>query len=149
MSSTRSRTEARAQVIIEEVEQAWAIAKAQTPEPRPRVVALIWKSPYMAVGGGTFAHDMLVQSGGTNPFAHELRRYPRVDTARLAAAKPDVILLPTEPYAFGEEDRLELLDLECPAAHDGRIHVVEGELLSWYGPRMARALRVLSDLIVG
>jgi ABC-type Fe3+-hydroxamate transport system substrate-binding protein len=144
-----TRTEARAQVIIEEVEQAWAIAKAQTPEPRPRVVALIWKRPYMAVGGDTFAHDMLVQSGGTNPFAHELRRYPRVDTARLAAAQPDVILLPTEPYAFGEEDRLELLDLECPAARDGRIHVVEGELLSWYGPRMARALRVLSDLIIG
>ena len=90
-----------------------------------------------------------MQSGGTNPFAHELRRYPRVDTAGLAAAQPDVILLPTEPYAFGEEDRLELLDLECPAARDGRIHVVEGELISWYGPRMARALRVLSDLIIG
>ena len=52
-------------------------------------------------------------------------------------------------FAFAESDRLELMQLDCPAARDGRIHVIEGELLSWYGPRMARALRVLSRLIVG
>ncbi len=101
----------------------------------------------MAVGGDTFAHDMIVQSGGTNPFAVESRSYPRIDFERLAAARPEVILLPTEPYAFAEPDRLELLRLGCPAAHAGRIHILEGELLSWYGPRMARALRVLSHLI--
>ena len=87
--------------------------------------------------------------GAQNPFADRERRYPRVTESEIEEARPDVILLPTEPYAFGEEDRLELLGLDCPAARDGRIHVVEGELLSWYGPRMARALRVLSDLIIG
>ncbi len=30
-----------------------------------------------------------------------------------------------------------------------RIHVVEGELLSWYGPRMPRALRTFSRLFRG
>ena len=143
------RVEARAEPILLEVEQAWAAARALVSEPRPRVVALIWKGPYMAVGGDTFAHNMIVQSGGTNPFADAPRRYPRIDAERLAAARPDVILLPTEPYAFEEPDRLELLRLDCPAAHAGRIHILEGELLSWYGPRMGRALRVLSDLIVG
>lgn len=143
------RAEARAQPILLEVEQAWAAARGLTSEPRPRVVALIWKGPYMAVGGDTFAHDMIVQSGGTNPFADESRRYPRIDAERLAAARPEVILLPTEPYTFAEPDRLELLRLDCPAARAGRIHILEGELLSWYGPRMGRALRVLSDLILG
>ncbi len=141
------KAEARAEPILLEVEQAWAIAQERTPARRPRVAALIWKGPYMAGGGDTFAHDMIVQSGGTNPFAREPRRYPRIDTGRLVAARPEVILLPTEPYAFEEPDRLELLRLDCPAAHAGRIHILEGELLSWYGPRMARALRVLSELI--
>ena len=65
----------------------------------------------------------------------------RASTARaLEAAAPDVLLLPTEPYRFEESDRLELLELACPAARNARIHIIEGELLSWYGPRMPRAL---------
>ena len=96
-----------------------------------------------------FASDMLVQSGGTNPFVEQARRYPRIDEDQLAAARPEVILLPTEPYIFGETDRLELLSLDCPASRDGRVHIVEGELLSWYGPRMGRALRIFSELFAG
>ena len=57
------------------------------------------------------------------------------------------MLLPTEPYVFGERDRQELLRLRCPAAEGGRIHIIEGELLSWYGPRMGRALRTFSTLL--
>ncbi len=50
-------------------------------------------------------------------------------------------------YAFAESDRQELLKLDCDAARDGRIHIVEGELLSWYGPRIPEALRVFSRLL--
>jgi len=34
-----------------------------------------------------------------------------------------------------------------PAVRDGRIHLMDGKLLSWYGPRIARALDVLPDLL--
>jgi ABC-type Fe3+-hydroxamate transport system substrate-binding protein len=113
-----------------------------------RTVALIWRDPFMVVGADTFAHDLLSCCGAVNPFAGEgERRYPRVERAALEAAAPDVILLPTEPYAFGEQDRRELLELDCPAARAGRIHVVEGELLTWYGPRMARALETFAALL--
>ena len=100
----------------------------------------------MAVGGDTFSHALLIESGGRNVFAGADSRYPRIETAELEAAAPEVILLPTEPYAFCEADRAELLALDCPAARDGRVHIVEGELLSWYGPRMARALDLFSSL---
>jgi hypothetical protein len=36
---------------------------------------------------------------------------------------------------------------EMPAVRDGRIHLMDGKLLSWYGPRIARALDVLPDLL--
>ena len=103
----------------------------------------------MAVGGDTFADALVRECGGENPFGASDKRYPRVDEAALEAAAPDVLLLPTEPYAFGLADRTELLRLDCPAARSGRIHLIEGELLSWYGPRMARALRTLSQLARG
>jgi ABC-type hemin transport system substrate-binding protein len=36
-----------------------------------------------------------------------------------------------------------------PAVHERRIHLVDGKLLTWYGPRIAEALRVLPPLLAG
>lgn len=127
---------------------AAAEVRRESSEARPRVVALIWKHPFMAVGGDTYADALIRACGGVNPFAQASSRYPRIDEPALLAAEPAVVLLPSEPYAFGEADRLELEALPSPAALSGRIHLIEGELLSWYGPRMARALRTLSPLIL-
>ncbi len=142
-------SEPRAATIAVEVEDALADATAGNGDRRPTMtIALIWRDPFMAVGGDTFAHDLLVCCGAQNPFASTGgRRYPRVERRDLEAAQPEVILLPTEPYAFGERDQAELLTLDCPAARAGRVHVVEGELLSWYGPRMPRALATFAALL--
>jgi ABC-type hemin transport system substrate-binding protein len=58
-----------------------------------------------------------------------------------------VILLPDEPYAFGPRDVAELASLDVPAARDARIHLIDGTWVSWYGPRIARALQMLRRLI--
>lgn len=141
-------SEPPAEAIASQVERVLAGLEKRTAWPPVSTVALIWRDPFMVVGGDTFAHDLLRCCGASNPFADvEDRRYPRVDARALAAAAPEVILLPTEPYAFGERDRDELLALDCPAARSGRVHIVEGELLSWYGPRMPRALETFAALL--
>ncbi|MDB5005820.1 MAG: btuF, partial [Mucilaginibacter sp.] len=63
-----------------------------------RVAYFIWRKPYMAAGKNTFIDSMLQKCGLLNAF--ELERYPRVDNEMLIAAKPDVILLSSEPYPF-------------------------------------------------
>ena len=57
-----------------------------------------------------------------------------------------MILLPDEPYAFAERDRAELLKTDCAAARAGRIHLIDGTLVSWYGPRIVEAIQVLAPL---
>jgi len=59
-----------------------------------------------------------------------------------ARRRPDVVILPTEPYHFTEADKTAFAAMgnEVPAVRNRRLHIVEGELLSWYGPRLARAL---------
>jgi ABC-type Fe3+-hydroxamate transport system substrate-binding protein len=102
----------------------------------------------MSVGADTYAHDLLALCGGDNVFAgHSERRYPRVTLADVAAAAPEVVLLPDEPYRFAAADAAELAALPIPAARSGRIHVVDGTLLFWYGPRIARALEVVRTLL--
>lgn len=133
--------------IVERIALAREKVRARPSGARPRVAALIWKQPYMAIGPDSFANDLLAECGASNPFARAGRRYPHVEIHELEAARPDVILLPTEPYEFREADRRELLALDCPAAREARIHIIEGELLTWYGPRIARALFELSERI--
>ena len=59
------------------------------------------------------------RSGGDPGRSGAERRYPIVGLAEIERAAPDVILLPSEPYAFGAADRAELRGLDCPAAGAG------------------------------
>jgi len=126
------------------VEEAEALDRADgTP-----VFCPIWKDPWMTVGADTYIHDMLSLCGGRNVFADRGdRRYPIVDEAAIEAAAPAVILLPSEPYAFGEAERDGLLAGATPAARDARVHLIDGARLSWYGPRIAEAIRALVPLL--
>jgi ABC-type Fe3+-hydroxamate transport system substrate-binding protein len=112
-----------------------------------RVFCPIWRRPYMTINADTYIHDMLAVAGGANVFAGEATRYPEVTLEQVAASGVEVILLPDEPYRFR---RAHLADFApypaLPAVRDGRLHLVDGKLLSWYGPRIAEALRVLPPL---
>ena len=61
----------------------------------PLVFCPIWKDPWMAVGGTTYAHDLLEICGARNAFGtHPIGRYPKITDAEIHAAAPEVILLP-------------------------------------------------------
>jgi len=142
-----------ARAALEPVERAVAEARGRVVREarRPRVFCPIWRDPWMAVGGDTYASDLITLSGGRNVFGdgadHGDRRYPRVGIDEIVSAQPDVILLPDEPYAFGAADVRELEALDIPAARSGRIHPIDGTWVSWYGPRIAPAIRSVGLLL--
>jgi len=135
------------------VERAVEVAMLRGAEERgrrPRVFCPIWRDPWMTIGRETYIHDMIELCGGKNLFASleasTDRRYPIVTLDDVTRAQPDVILLPDEPYAFDEADRRRLSAIDCPAARDARIHLIDGTLVSWYGPRIVEAIRVLARI---
>jgi len=127
-----------------------ALERAEASRPRRPVPCFcpIWRDPWMTIGGDTYAHDLLRLCGAHNPFAAiGGRRYPRVDRAAIEAAAPEVILLPDEPYRFGPRDVSELATWDLPAARSGRIHLIDGTWVTWYGPRIETALEEISRRI--
>jgi ABC-type hemin transport system substrate-binding protein len=100
----------------------------------------------MGVGSDTYVHDVLEVSGGENVIGEETR-YPVVTLQEIEALRPEVVLLPDEPYLFSAEDLPEFYALDAPAAREDRIHLVAGKLLTWYGPRMAGSLIQVSELL--
>lgn len=128
-----------------------AVVRAEEAAPAAasvRVFCPIWRDPWMVPGPDTYVHDLITLCGGTSPFVGlEDRRYPRLELAAVVAAAPDVILLPDEPYSFGPLDARELGELPIPAARTGRIHLIDGTLVSWYGPRIREAVETLRGLL--
>jgi len=136
--------------LVEETRASVERAEAALPADPIPVFCPIWKGPWMAVGADTYADDLLRVCGGRNVFRDRReRRYPIVETAEIVAAAPEVIVLPDEPYRFGPREVAELAALDVPAARSRRIHLLDGTLVSWYGPRTAPAIRALSALLAG
>ncbi|MFJ4281444.1 helical backbone metal receptor [Streptomyces massasporeus] len=119
---------------LDEAEQAWS----SLPEPRTRRTAVvpIWRRPWMVLGRDTFAGDVLARLGVDHVHATHPDRYPRVPLEDLRACAPDVVVLPDEPYRFTADDGPEAFPgLSCA--------LVSGRHLTWYGPSLAEAPRVL------
>jgi ABC-type Fe3+-hydroxamate transport system substrate-binding protein len=128
-----------------EAERAAALERISR---RTRVFCPIWRNPWMTFNRDTFAHDLLWCAGADNVAADAADRYPRVELSDIAARRPEVVLLPDEPYRFAERHVATLGELsETPAWRDQRIHLVDGKAVSWYGPRTPAALADLSRLL--
>lgn len=160
---------------VREIERAYdyTLAAARAAPPVP-TFAPIWRDPWMTFNAGTYAHDVLRVCGAANVFADRERqfplaadlgeaaplpgddpraagrdrRYPRITLEEVAAAQPELVLLPDEPYAFAVQDAEAIRALDIPAARSGRIHLVDGSLLTWHGTRVAYALRDLPALVL-
>lgn len=119
---------------LEEARQAW-----RTPAPRPRRTAIvpIWRRPWMVVGRDTFTGDVLRNLGVDNLYAGHEERYPKIPLPELVETRPDLVVLPDEPYAFTADDGPEAFPgLPCA--------LVSGRLLTWYGPSLTEAATALA-----
>ncbi|HSR56908.1 MAG TPA: hypothetical protein VLL57_01900, partial [Candidatus Binataceae bacterium] len=58
--------------------------------------------------------------------------------------KPDIVLLPDEPYEFKERDVEELKQV-LPPALARRVLIISGRDLHWYGVHMVGGLVSLAD----
>ncbi len=133
--------------VLDVEEPGWLTAAAAewarpVPAPPRRVAVPVWRDPWMVVGPRTFTGDVLARLGLVNVFAEHPDRYPKVDVTAIAAARPDVVVLPDEPYVFTADDG--------PEAFPGtRTALVSGRDLTWYGPSLGPARQRLSAAIGG
>ncbi|KOU01808.1 ABC transporter substrate-binding protein [Streptomyces sp. NRRL F-2295] len=124
---------------LDEAEAAWAALPALSRPPRPAAVP-IWRRPWMVLGRDTFAGDLLARLGVRNVYAGHPERYPRVTVEELNASGAELVVLPDEPYRFTAADG--------PEAFPGlTAALVDGRLLTWYGPSLAEAARVLPSAL--
>ncbi|MGB0651830.1 MAG: ABC transporter substrate-binding protein [Thermoplasmatota archaeon] len=105
----------------------------------------IWYDPWMTFDATAYPHAMLEAVGLRNVFAdHEGTKYFEVAPEEVAGSGAAWTLLPTEPFPFHKQrDRVDTVPLGV-AGGDGRVHVIDGEALTWFGTHTVRGLQELA-----
>ncbi|MFE9655085.1 helical backbone metal receptor [Micromonospora sp. NPDC006431] len=115
--------------------RAWA--DLSTPTSHRAAVVPVWRRPWVVLGRDTFAGDVLHRLGVANQWAGHAERYPRPSLDELRGRRPDLAVLPDEPYRFTAGDGPEAFP-GVPAT------LVSGRHLTWYGPSLAEAPALLA-----
>ena len=146
----------RAENLAERIGEGFEQLQEHTGDRATRTAYFIWKDPWMGAASDTFIDAVLEASGHQNvltpPFPKGMReriddgkassRYPAFELEELKELQPERIYLSSEPYPFGDPHRNELLG-HFPNAD---IRVVDGEMFSWYGSRLEKAVSYLKEM---
>jgi ABC-type Fe3+-hydroxamate transport system substrate-binding protein len=116
--------------------------------PAPfRFIYLIWKDPWMTVGPRTYIADLLRRVGGFLSLEESsdagASDYPVITEDAIVAARPDVLILPDEPYRFRERDA-SFWRGRLP--NTTRVVLVSGDDFCWHGTRTLRGLEAARRL---
>ncbi|NYG57526.1 ABC-type Fe3+-hydroxamate transport system substrate-binding protein [Nocardioides daedukensis] len=120
--------------------EAARLWSGELPDPHTTAAVAIWRDPWMVVGRDTFTGDLLARVGVANAFADSPDRYPTTTVEEISARTPDVVVLPDEPYVFSRDDGPE-------AFPERKTLLLEGRLITWYGPSLVEAHSTLHELL--
>jgi ABC-type Fe3+-hydroxamate transport system substrate-binding protein len=129
----------------EEIAAARAFNRSELRDIQPlSALILVWRDPWMASGSGTYMESLLAECGFRNVLFGSDRKWTKITLNESKSGdvlalpeRPEVILLPSEPYHFGESDRDSLVEL---GFRREQIMLVDGVLLSWWLSRTVPAL---------
>jgi ABC-type Fe3+-hydroxamate transport system substrate-binding protein len=124
--------------------RSWCAARLDGAGPRRRGAVFVWRRPWMTMNGDTYGSSLLAALGVENVFAADVERYPETTLDEVARRDPELVLLPSEPYAFGTRHAAEVA-----ATVDADVRTVDGRDLFWWGTRTPSAFARLQAALAG
>lgn len=121
---------------------------AGTPE-RPGVFFQIDAAPIISAGLGTFIDELISLAGGRNLAVKAGVAYPRYNWEEIITLAPQVAIVASMAGGYSVEDLKGgwLRWPQIPAVRDGRVHVVEADLIDRPTPRLVEGLERFAEII--
>ena len=132
----------KAEEIIANIQTCQKCLVDRAVQDTRKAAYFIWYKPWMTVGGDTYINSMMEMAGLKNVFKSSTR-YSETPLQELERLKPDTILLSSEPFPFKD---LHVAEMKA-AVPSADVMLVDGEMFSWYGSRMIKAIPYLKTLI--
>jgi iron complex transport system substrate-binding protein len=122
---------------------------------RPKVYFIIDASldpnmPYTA-GPGSFIDDIINLAGGENIAARAATEWALMSIEEVVDADPDIIVIMTMtggvPTITAEEMEGHIIWQQLSAVQQGKIYIIDGDLVSRPGPRIVQGLEEMARII--
>lgn len=118
-------------------------------EERPTVFYEVFDEPLLTAGPNTFIGQMIALVGATSIFADAGEDYPTVSAEAIIERDPDAIV---GPDSHGDKLTPELLAQrpgwgDLSAVKERRIYLLDGDMVSRPGPRLADATEALATVL--
>ncbi len=107
----------------------------------------VWNAPYMSVGTTSFINDVIVKAGGENIFADLTDAYPMVSEESIISRQPAVILIPSSSGQAASSVALRNGWADIPAVKNGKVFVVDDNVYTRPGPRIADVVEEMAGLL--
>jgi iron complex transport system substrate-binding protein len=144
-----AEAEAVVTAMRERVAAVEAIVAEIPDDQRPTVFYELFDEPLMTAGSNTFIGQMIDLVGAESIFADASEDYPQVSTEVIIERDPQVIV---GPDSHGDKLTIDQLAerpgwAEISAVRDGRIYLLDGDMVSRPGPRLADVLEELAQVL--
>lgn len=118
-------------------------------EERVSVFYEVWNDPYMTTTNQTFIGELINMAGGINIFADLGEDYPSISSEEVIEKDPQVILGPSN---HGDQLTSEIIAeregwSDLSAVQNGRIYIIDGNIVSRAGPRVVDALEAIAQAL--
>ena len=107
----------------------------------------VWNAPYMSAGASSFINDVIKAAGGENIFSDLPDTYPMVSEESIISRRPAVILIPASTGMAADAVGLRNGWADIPAVKGDRVFVVDDNVYTRPGPRVADVVLELSELL--
>ena len=128
------------------------LQRALAGRSRPRVLWVVQREPLRVAGRDTFINELIELAGGQNAIGPTLHEYPPIGAEQVIASKAEVIIEPAmlagDLAKQGEQALAHWSRFSSiPAVTEGRIHVIEGDVVSRLSPRLYQGIETITKCL--
>lgn len=136
----------RAEELVHELRSRVATVRSSVVDgPIPKIFVQIDKESLYTVGRDSYINDLISRAGGVSATADLATAYPKISREAALAMNPDVIIISDSD---GNREPNEAFR-NSPAVKNGRVYLINADLLSRPGPRVVDALEQIAEKLRG
>ncbi len=142
--------ESKAEHLVENMRGAIrTVSSLVASRPKPRVLLQVGSNPMVVAGDDTLQDHLIKVAGGENIGASQGRGYIPLSLERAITLAPEVILISSMADSLAAERVKEGWKRwpQIPAVAQGRIHVIDGDLIDRPSPRIVEGLKGMTKMI--
>jgi iron complex transport system substrate-binding protein len=129
-----------------------AVWDATRGKDNVKVLWVVQQDPLRVAGRGTFINEMIDLAGGENAIGPTIHVYPPIGSEQIIASAPQVIIEPAMIGGDLQEQQANAASYwkryaSIPAVANGRIYVIDGDLVSRLSPRLADGIQAIAKCL--